>query len=165
MKIRHVFSTTSPAAAVEAIAAARAAGVEDDAISLIARHDIEMDEVPGERIDVAADVMPAAWRGAATGGALGIVGGLVGVAVPAIGIPLAGVGLIALTGAAVGAWSSALMGSEVPSQVRREFEAEIAAGRVLVVIDAPREDAATVSAAMRQAGAVELPFEQLTALS
>lgn len=165
MKIRHVFSTASPAAAIEAITAARAAGVEDDAITLVARHDIEMDEVPGERIDVAADVVPAAWRGAATGGALGLVGGLVGVAVPAIGIPLAGVGLLALTGAAVGAWSSALMGSEVPSQVRREFEAEIAAGRVLVVIDAPRDDAAAISVALRQTGAVELPFEHLTALS
>lgn len=165
MKIRHVFSTASPAAAVEAIAAARAAGVEDEAITLVARHDIEMDEVPGERIDVAADVVPAAWRGAATGGALGLVGGLVGVAVPAIGIPLAGIGLLTLTGAAVGAWSSALMGSEVPSQVRREFEAEIAAGRVLVVIDAPRDDAAAISAALSRAGAVELPFEHLTALS
>lgn len=165
MKIRHVFSTASPAAAIEAIAAARAIGVDDDAITLVARHDIEMDAVPGERIDVAADVVPAAWRGAATGGALGLVGGIVGVAVPAIGIPLAGVGLLALTGAAVGAWSSALMGSEVPSQVRREFEAEIAAGRVLVVIDAPREETAAIGAALRDAGAVELPFEHLTALS
>jgi len=165
MKIRRVFSTASPAAAVKAIAAAREAGVEDDAITLVARHDIEMDEVPGERIDVAADMVPAALRGAATGGALGLVGGIVGVAVPVIGIPLAGVGLLALTGAAVGAWSSALMGSEVPSQVRREFEAEIAAGRVLVVIDAPREGATAVSAALRDAGATELPFEHLAALS
>ena len=58
-----------------------------------------------------------------------------------------------------------LMGSEVPSQVRREFEAEIAAGRVLVVIDAPRDDAAAISAPLSRAGAVELPFEHLTALS
>lgn len=165
MKIRHVFSTPEPASAMRAIAAARSVGVDDDAITLVARHDIEMDEVPGERIDVAADVVPAAWRGAATGGALGLVGGIVGVAVPAIGIPLAGVGLLALTGAAVGAWSSALMGSEVPSQVRREFEADIAAGRILVVIDAPRDEAAVVRAALRDAGAVELPFEHLTALS
>jgi hypothetical protein len=165
MKIRHVFSTASPAAAMQAIAAARAAGVADDAITLVARPDIEMDEVPGERIDVAADVVPAAWRGAATGGALGLVGGIVGAAIPAIGIPLVGVGLVALTGAAVGAWSSALMGSEVPSPVRRQFEAEIEAGRVLVVVDAPRDEAPRVSAALREAGAIELPFEQLTALS
>ena len=165
MKIRHVFSTASPAAAVEAIAAARSAGVDEEAITLVARSDIEMDQVPGERIDVGTDLVPAAWRGAATGGALGLVGGLVAIAVPAIGIPLAGVGLLALTGAAVGAWSSALMGSEVPSEVRREFEAEIEAGRVLVVIDAPRDDGAVISAALHQVGATELQFRQLAALS
>jgi hypothetical protein len=165
MKIRHVFSTASPAAALDAIAAARSAGVDADAVTLVARSDIEMDEMPGARIDVAGDVVPAAWRGAATGGALGLVGALVGIAVPAIGLPLAGVGLLTLTGAAVGAWSSALMGSEVPSEVRRAFESEIEAGRVLVVIDAPRDDVEAISAAMRQVGAVELPFEHLTALS
>ena len=94
-----------------------------------------------------------------------VLGGIVGAAIPAIGIPLVGVGLVALTGAAVGAWSSALMGSEVPSPVRRQFEAEIEAGRVLVVVDAPRDEAPRVSAALREAGAIELPFEQLTALS
>ncbi|HEY6545361.1 MAG TPA: hypothetical protein VIZ64_10730 [Dokdonella sp.] len=165
MKVRHVFRTASPAEAMQAVAAARSAGAEDDAITLVARSDIEMDEVPGERIEVGADIAPAAWRGAATGGALGVVGGVVGMAIPVIGLPLAGVGLVALTAAAVGAWSSALMGSTVPSEVRREFEAEIEAGRVLVVVDAPAEHGAAIEAAMRGVGAVPLPFEQLSALS
>jgi hypothetical protein len=165
MKIRHVFSTSTLAAAQDAIAAARATGVDDDAISLVARADIEMESIPEKRLDASADTVPAALRGAATGGAMGLLGGLVAVAIPAVGITVAGAGLCTLVGAAVGAWSSALMGSEVPNPVRRQFEAEIAAGRILIVIDDQRDHAAVVSAAMERAGAVALPFEHLTALS
>ena len=165
MKIRHVFSTFTLAAAQSAIAAARATGVDDDAISLVARADIEMESIPAERLDATADTVPAALRGAATGGAMGLLGGLVAIAIPALGIPVAGAGLCALVGAAIGAWSSALVGSEVPNPVRRQFAAEIAAGRILIVVDDQRDHAGVVSAAMERAGAVVLPFEHLTVLS
>jgi hypothetical protein len=165
MKNRHVFSTPDVTSARAAIAAARAVGVPDEGIALIARSDIEMDSIPEDRLDASADTMPAALRGAATGGALGLVGGLVAVAIPAIGITVAGVGLIALAAAAVGGWSSALMGSTVPNPVRRQFESEIEAGRVLVVIDDEQERAAQVLAAVEGTGAVALPFEQASALS
>ncbi len=165
MKIRHVFSTSTVSAAQDAIAAARATGVDDDAISSIARADIEMESIPEDRLDASADTVPAAVRGAATGGAMGLLGGLIAIAVPAIGITVAGAGLCALVGAAVGAWSSALFGSEVPNPVRRRFEAEIAAGRILIVVDDQRDHAAAVSAAIERVGATALPFERLTVLS
>jgi hypothetical protein len=53
----------------------------------------------------------------------------------------------------------------VPNPVRRQFEGEIAAGRILIVIDDQRDHSAVVSAAMEHAGATALPFEQLTVLS
>ncbi len=165
MKIRHVFSASTLAVAEDAIAAARALDVEDAAISLIARADIEMESIPEDRLDASADTVPAAVRGAATGGAMGLLGGLIAIAVPAIGITVAGAGLCALVGAAVGAWSSALFGSEVPNPVRRRFEAEIAAGRILIVVDDQRDHAAAVSAAIERVGATALPFERLTVLS
>ena len=43
--------------------------------------------------------------------------------------------LTTLVGATVGGWSGALDGSSVPSEVRRDYEQEIAAGQLLVVID------------------------------
>lgn len=163
MKLRRVFSTADLQAAEIAIDAARTAGVPNDDISLIARSDIEMQQIPDDRLDASSDAVPAAVRGAATGGAMGLLAGLVGVAFPVIGITAAGVALVSLVGAAVGGWSSALMGSAVPNAVRRTFEEEIAAGRILVIIDDEESRAAFVDAAIMAAGATHLPFHQRSA--
>ena len=165
MKTRQVFSTPDLSAAQAAIAAARHAGVPDEAIALIARADIEMDSIPEERLDASSDTLPALLRGAATGGAIGVVGGLVAVAIPAIGVTVAGAGLVALIGAIVGGWSSALLGASVPNSVRRHFEAEIEQGRILVVIDDEHAHEPQVRAALLHAGATPLPFHQSSLLS
>ncbi len=165
MKHRQVFATPDLTSACEAMAAARAVGVADKDLSLIARSDIEMESIPDDRLDVTTDTVPAALRGAATGGAVGLLGGLAAVAIPPIGITVAGAGLLALVGAAVGGWSSALMGSAVPNPVRREFEAQIEAGRILVVVDDEAERERVVRAAIERTGATALPFDQPSALS
>jgi hypothetical protein len=160
MKTRRVFSTPDMPAANRAIAAARDAGVADENISLIARSDIEMDAVPDDRIDASSDFVPAALRGAGAGGAIGLVAGLVAIAIPPIGITVAGVGLITLVSAAVAGWSAALAGSAVPNHVRRKFEQEIEAGKILVVIDDDARSATRVNAIVANAGAVLLPFDE-----
>jgi hypothetical protein len=164
MKSRHVFSTPDLPAARRAIAAARAVGVADDDISLVARSDIEMESVPTERLEASADTVPAALRGAGAGAVVGLLAGIGAVAIPAFGITVAGAGLLALIGAAVGGWSSALAGSGFPNPVRRMFEAEIEAGRILVVIDDARDRAPAVTEALSRVGAAQLPFEEPAAL-
>lgn len=165
MKVRQVFSTPDLPTARAAVSAARAAGIEDEAISLVARSEVEMDEIPEQRLDVTKDTVPASLRGAAAGGAVGVVAGLAAAAFPPVGITVAGAGLIALVGAATGAWSSALFGAGVPNSVRRTFEDEIEAGRILVVVDAPGGRAGEVQRALEQVGAVRLPFEETSATS
>lgn len=160
MKTRHVFVIDSVRSATAAVSAAREAGIEDGDISLIARSDIEMEEVPQHLKNAATDFVPAAMRGALTGGSMGLVGGLIAVAVPAIGLTVAGVGLAALAGAAVGTWVSALAGSAVPDEVRRCFESEIVAGRILIVIDETDEVMTAAEAALRNAGARRLPTKR-----
>ncbi|MCF5922661.1 hypothetical protein L2218_12000, partial [Xanthomonas perforans] len=75
MKLRHVYSTADLDSAQRVLQAARSTGIDNDALSLIARSDIELQEVPDERKDVKTDFLPAAARGAATGGAAGLVAG------------------------------------------------------------------------------------------
>jgi hypothetical protein len=165
MKTRHVFATTGVPAAHAAMAAAREHGIRDDDLSLIARHDIELERIPDERKQVAMDFIPAALRGTIGGGGAGLLAGLVAMAIPTMGVTLAGAGAIALLGAMVGTWSSALVGASIPDEVRRTFEDEIAAGRILVVVDGDATLLPEVEAAIVATGARPLPYEATTALT
>ena len=165
MQTRHVFSVRDLAAARTALDAARAAGLDNDNLSLIARADIELDSIPDDLKDASTDFMPAALRGAATGGGAGLVAGLAALAFPPLGVTLAGAALLTAGGAAVGTWVSSLVGSTVEDPVRRKFEDEIAARRILLVIDAEDAQLPAVEAALVAAGATALPYEGTTALT
>lgn len=165
MKTRHVFSVPDLATAQLAIRAAREAGLTNDNLSLIARSDIELESIPDRHKEASTDFLPAAMRGAATGGAAGLVAGLAAIAFPPLGVTLAGAALLTAGGAAVGTWVSALVGSTVEDPVRRRFEDEIQAGRILVVLDAEDPQLPAAAAAIRAAGATPLPYEATTALS
>jgi hypothetical protein len=163
MKTRLVFSTPDLAVARSAMEAARRAGIADEDVLLIARSDIELDEIPDQRKEADSDFMPAAARGIALGGVLGAVGGLIAVVTP-IGVTLLGAAAIAAAGAAVGGWASALVGAGLPDPIRQKFEGEIEAGRILVVIDGEGEALLRAREALAAAGASALPFEGLSAL-
>jgi hypothetical protein len=165
MKTRRIYATPNLAAAQAALAAARDTGIERDALSLIARSDIEMDAVPDDFREAHTDLVPAALRGAAGGGAMGLVAGLIAVAVPPLGITLAGAGVMAAVGALVGSWSSALVGASVPDPVRRRFEDAIEGGQILLVVDADEADFVRTEPAVLRAGATLLPYDALTAVS
>jgi hypothetical protein len=165
MQTRHVFSVPDLVTAESALNAARRAGLGDDNLSLIARADIELDSIPDEFKDAATDFMPAALRGAATGGGVGLVAGLAALAFPPLGVTLAGAALLTVGGAAVGTWVSSLVGSTVEDPVRRKFEGEIDAGRILLVIDAEDQQLPLAEAAILAAGATPLPYEGTTALT
>jgi hypothetical protein len=158
MKTRCVFSTPDLATARAAMDAARQAGIPDDDISLIAREDIELQQIPDHLMIGRTDFYPAAARGAACGGGTGVLLGLIAIAVPPLGVTLAGATAIALAGAAVGCWTGALVGTDVPDVVHRKFKNEIDAGRILVVLDAPRERLTVAAPAVLATGARHLPL-------
>ncbi|HET6432795.1 hypothetical protein [Dyella sp.] len=166
MKKRAVFSAADMSEVREAMHAARSAGIANDDISLIARADIERENVPEDRKVGEGDFYPAAVKGALGGGAVGLLGGLAAVVVAPFGITVAGVLGLALAGASLGTWSSALAGSTVPDPVRREFEDEIAKGRILIVIDGEEEDTLPAAiTAVSATRAVHLPFDRPTVMT
>ena len=165
MKVRRVYSTSSLPAAQTAIRDIRDAGIEDDDVSLIARSDIELERVPEHQKEAPTDFKHAALRGAGLGGATGLLAGLAAVAFPPLGLTIAGVALTTLGGAAVGTWASALVGASLPDPIRRRFEEEIEAGRILIVIDGEGEALERAEAALSAAGAVHLPYDEPSALS
>ncbi len=159
MNKRHVFSTPDLVGAEAAVHAARQAGIPDDDISLIARHDIEMQAIPDDRLETTGDFARGGMKGMLGGGASGLLAGLIAVTIAPLGLAVAGVAGMTLIGAAVGGWAGMLSGTAVPDVVRRQFEAEIEAGHVLIVIDAEGEALAAADAAVMAVGATPLPFE------
>jgi hypothetical protein len=165
MKSRHVFSTPDAGSAKTVMQAARAAGIPEGDISLIARSDIELEAAPEQHKEAGSDFYPAALRGVVGGGAIGLLAGLVAVAIPPVGITVAGVAGLTVAGALTGGWASALVGASVPDPVRRKFEDEIEAGRILVVLDGDKALLARAEPALIRAGGTPLPFDEPTALT
>ena len=160
MKSKHVFLAPDVDVAASAVGVLRQAGVADEDIALIARSDLEMEVIPEKFRESRTDFMPAAAKGALGGGATGLVAGLIAVAIPGLGVTLAGAAAIAAAGAAAGTWSAALMGSALPDPVRQKFEDEVKAGRLLLVVDATDEEHAKLESLLVQAGTRRLAFEE-----
>jgi hypothetical protein len=104
-------------------------------------------------------------RGLAEGGATGLLAGLVAMAIPPLGVTLAGAMAVGAVSALVGAWTNALMGASTPDPVRQAFEQEIESGRILVVIDGEGVAVENADKAVVATGAIPLPFEKPTVLS
>jgi hypothetical protein len=159
MKIRHVFVTRDVIQARDALLALREQGVGVDDISLVARSDIELDRIPDELKEADTDFVPAAMRGMGIGGATGLLAGLAAVVFAPVGITLAGAAAIGALGALVGGWSSALMGSALPDPVRQQFDDEISAGRILLLVDAEPDVQPRLQLALAAVGARRLDYE------
>jgi hypothetical protein len=158
MKARHVYSTTDLDMARAAMNAARAAGVGEDCLMLVARSDIELDAISNDHKEADSDFVPGALKGMAAGATTGLLLGLAAVVFTPLGLTLAGAGIAALAGAGIGGFASSLFGSALPDPVRQKFHDEINDGRILLVIDADAATARAASEAIATTGATELPF-------
>jgi hypothetical protein len=165
MRKRHVFTTPDVATAEAVRREARKLGVGRECIFLEARQDIERNVIDDDRKNVSMDIIPAAWHGTIYGAAAGLVAGLLAMYIPFFGVSFGGALALLVVGALVGTWSSVLMGSSLPDEVRRTFASEIESGQVLVVIDAEPEAFEQIEPALGRAGAMRLPFESTSALT
>ena len=126
----------------------RGAGFTEEHISLAARHDVELERLPEDFADETPDFNGGLKRGLVIGGGTGLLAGLVASSIPSFGVTLGGAALMALAGVAVGGWSSALVGTTVPSELRRDFETEIDQGRVVLAVKVAPGDELKVTEAL-----------------
>jgi hypothetical protein len=147
---RYIYAFDSAESARKAVDDLRREGIGDECISLIARADIQLEEIPDRFLDASTDFAPALGRGVAIGGITGLFAGIIAMSIPPLGIAMAGSALLAFFGggAMLGAWTSALIGTSVPNAVRRKFEDEIKAGRTLLVIDSSADNDILISRLM-----------------
>lgn len=163
MKHRHVFKTPNVEDAGRAVQAAVAGGIPEADVYIVARRDIEMGRV-GDRHKMAdSDLIPAALRGILIGAALGLV--LAVVLMLGWDAPMWSLWIAIPAGAAVGGLGASLAGASIQDPVRRQFESEIEAGHVLVVVDAEADSMPAVHQAMELAGATPLSYDAPSAMT
>ena len=128
------------------------ARIPDKHIHVLAREGTPMGDLPEAGVAQRSDLIPAIERGAAAGGATGLVAGLVAVALPGMAI-IPGGGLVialAAAGALVGSWASSLVGVSVSSTRLERFKEAIASGQVLIMADVAHEQVESVMHRMKE---------------
>lgn len=121
--------------------ALRAKGHTDDDIYVVTKHDIILEDLPEADPRQYSDLLPTLKQGAGVGGALGLFGGLLMVTLPPAGIAIGGgaIAAFAAGGAALGAWTSSLIGIRMPNSKLEDFQAAIENGKTLVLVDVEDE--------------------------
>ncbi len=137
---RSVFAVEDLGQLEDALSAARDAGIADEDIALVARHDIELD--------------PEASEPDEHGRVRGLLAGLSAVTVPTLGVSLAGAGMLNLLGSNLAGWTGHAAGDHANDDVRERYKALVDSGTLLVVVQAESaERHAAAHAAMVAAGA------------
>lgn len=109
-------------------------------IHVIANHSVALENLPEATVLENSDLIPALQKGAAIGGATGLLAGLVAIAFPPAGLVLAGGAVLmasTVAGAGVGAWAASLIGISTPNSRLRQFEDAVARGEFLILVDVP----------------------------
>ena len=117
------------------------ARLEDRNLYVLAKSGTQLEDLPEAGVMEKSDLIPAAERGVALGGASGLLAGLVAIALPGAGPVVAGGALLGtmLAGAGVGAWAGSMIGINADNSRLKRFEDAIESGEVLVMADVPKE--------------------------
>lgn len=115
------------------------ARIEERHIHVLAKEGTALEDLPEAKLAQSSDLIPSLERGAAAGGLMGLLAGVVAVTVPPAGLVIGGGALLGLTlfGAGFGAWMSSMVGVGLPSSRLTNFEAAIARGELLLMLDVP----------------------------
>ena len=111
------------------------ARVEDRHMHFLARRGTDLGELHQASYLQKTDTVNAAFRGLLTGGVMGVIIGTV--IVYALNTELVAVLLGAVIGAGLGAWVSSMVGLQVGNSSLKDFEKDIADGKILLMLDVP----------------------------
>ena len=117
------------------------ARVEDRHMRFLAKRGTDLGELHEASYLQKTDLMHGAGIGLALGGLGGLALGVVIVAYPPEGTnpQLVAVLITALIGAVLGAWMASMAAAAVPNSRLKQFQDDITAGRVLLMLDVPYE--------------------------
>jgi len=119
------------------VAELRESGVTERHIHVIARHDIPLDDLHKASALQKTELAYGLELGAGVGGVAGLLSGLLTMTFPPAGIVLNFEAVIAMTivGAGFGLFLSALIARDIPNHELEDFQAKIAEGQILLILD------------------------------
>lgn len=117
----------------------RRAGVAESHLHAVAGASVPLEGLPKATALETSELRWGLEHGLGVGGAAGLLGGLLAVTFPPAGLIIGGEALlaIALAGAGFGGLVSALVAKDIPNHELEAFEAGIAKGQILLLVDVP----------------------------
>lgn len=128
------------------------ARIEERHIHVLAKEGTALGNLPEATLLQKSDVLHAAGLGLLIGGGTGALAGGVVMIFPPSGLAM-GLGVVlgmSLLGAIMGLWAAGMIGSSTPSTHLEAFADEIARGKVLMLVDVPRNQVKEVSRMIRK---------------
>lgn len=118
----------------------RGRGIGDADIYVVANDKIELGDLPDAGNIEKSDFYPQLVRGLATGGTIGVIGGLVAMRVAGAIFGGGAVLLFGLIGAGINALLAAMAGAAFPNSRLTQFEKAIESGSILVMVNVAETD-------------------------
>lgn len=128
------------------------ARVGESYIHFLAKRGTPMDGLHEANALQKTDLVHGAQVGLVVGAVLGCAGGLLLLVsgLPVEHLQTATVLGAILVGALLGAWISSMVGSAIPNSRLRPFEAQIDAGRILLMVDVPERNVEKIKAVLNE---------------
>lgn len=139
MKRRLYFVLPNLASAKQIVNDLLLARVEDRHMHFHARDDVSLDGLHQANLFQTSDIVHGAESGLVVGGVAGVMAGIAVMLFPPTGVSmqLITVLITAVLGSVFGVWVSSMIASSIPNSRLREFEHDIAAGKILLMVDVP----------------------------
>jgi hypothetical protein len=115
------------------------ARIEARRVHVLARGDVDLQDLPKARVPQATDVVHGAQIGALLGAVAGGIGAILLIAFPPSGLSTQLVTVLtgSLLGALFGVWAASLAGASVAHSKLKQFQPWIDQGRLLLIVDVP----------------------------
>jgi hypothetical protein len=124
------------------VAELKGAGIPERHLHAVASLAVPLEDVPAAGLTQKTELVHGVERGVALGGAAGLLGGMLVLAFPPAGLVVGGEALLAAVtagGASVGALALGLISKDIHKKDLAAFENDIAHGRILLMVDVPKE--------------------------
>jgi hypothetical protein len=111
------------------------ARIEDRRMHFLARRGTDLGELHQASYLQKTDAVNAAFRGALIGAIMGVLVGTI--LIYTMRVPVGAALIGALVGAVLGAWVSTMVGLQVGNSSLKDFEKDVADGKILLMLDIP----------------------------